>query len=348
MSLSDTAQPRASFLQRMIDLLEGRSSTDVREYVHWTDDGSHIWIKDEAEFELHVSRAVFGYKSNLSWYKQMNNWGFRRLVRSAIEEHYGVDTPNGTRVWFHQSLQRGATQDEIDTVKRHQDGQARKRRREAAADERARARSETRARSSTASTTSSCSSSTVATPVSPASADADLLLMFAGERSDLAGARTLHHRLRNESTSLVADHRLHLPPILAPLSVDREWTSASWSDSRLKLPSIHSVHRLGQPSAPASDMVDLGLPQCSFGGPSGAVHSSQTGGSGSGTAIGGADAGASQESERWQPRADLAPSLSEIVEREQVVNATWTSGLKRGPSELFPEGNIDERAQVEM
>ncbi|KAM0787000.1 hypothetical protein ACM66B_006269 [Microbotryomycetes sp. NB124-2] len=406
--------PRPTFLQRMIDLLDGRGTPDVRQYVHWTEDGTFVWVDDEADFERHVSRAVFGFKSNLSWYKQMNNWQFRRLGRRNIEERFGAETPTGTRVWYHSSLRRGATQDEIDSVRRHQDGHARKQRRAEAANERVATRRE-RDRSAVASSAASTSSSsTAATPVSPSTpavADADLLLSFASEGLSRSEPELDLERqqwappLPPQSLSTLdgreaARSRLRLPPILpssrpvvlpslssssghapgAPLTFpshdivpSSSYTNASLSYSNTGSVAMYMSHvsRMQTPVATSRgtggvvasspqqrrhsepnvsrwtqlsrqhamqehamqdievDTVMAEPMQTQTSDDAGTVIASQGSGSGGGAA--------SQESERWCPRAGLAQSSSVIVERERRINQTWSNSLERGPSELFPD-----------
>lgn len=82
----------------------------------------------------HGLRSVcFSLKSSCS----LQNWGFRRFTKQQRLHHMrsiGADehAQHNTKIWFHDSLKRGCSQDEIDAVRRHEDGKARKRRREAA------------------------------------------------------------------------------------------------------------------------------------------------------------------------------------------------------------------------
>ncbi|KAK4056184.1 hypothetical protein OIO90_002915 [Microbotryomycetes sp. JL221] len=108
-------------------MLQGTGEADVSNVIYWHDDDRHIIIPDIAQLEERMLE-VFGFTSNLSW-----NWCFRRLTRSEIEAKFGGrDAPQCLRVWYHTNLRRGCTEAEIAAVQRHQDGNARKRRREVA------------------------------------------------------------------------------------------------------------------------------------------------------------------------------------------------------------------------
>ncbi|GAA6048063.1 hypothetical protein JCM3770_000173 [Rhodotorula araucariae] len=120
-----------TFLRKLWKLLN-HDPEDVTPYLRWDKTGRLLIIPDEKTLVEKVCKVHFAQKNITSFNKQMNNWDFKRHSRSQRDLAIISKTEPGvnrqTRIWYHTQLHSGSTWNDVQSVGRHEDGMAKKRR----------------------------------------------------------------------------------------------------------------------------------------------------------------------------------------------------------------------------